>query len=227
VRAGPETSKGVAPYYPRDGREIAAFAFEDALRAGAEPAIQALKRAGLKLTILSGDSRHAITKIADRLGIAGWAAGLLPEQKIARLAEFATAGRKVLMVGDGLNDAPALAAAHASMAPASAADISRNAADFVFLHGNLTAVPLAIRVCRQAGGLIRQNFVLAISYNVVALPIAIAGHVTPLIAALAMSSSSVLVVANALRLRSGSPRAIGASRGDATPLGLSSLALEA
>lgn len=210
----------------RDGHRIAAFAVQDALRAGAAPATQALGRAGFEMTILSGDSRDAVGRVARKLGIADAAAGLLPDQKIARLAELAAVGRKVLMVGDGLNDAPALAAAHASMAPASAADIGRNAADFVFLHGDLTAVPLAIRVCREATGLIRQNFVLAVGYNVVALPIAIAGHVTPLIAALAMSSSSVLVVANALRLRVGSKGVSEAAAQEIPALRSSSLAAQ-
>jgi P-type Cu2+ transporter len=208
-RAGPGEERSGRTVLSRDGRRIAAFALEDTLRAGAEPAVQELERAGFEMTILSGDSRDAVTTIAARLGIADAAAGLLPDQKRARFAELAAVGRKVLMVGDGMNDAPALAAAHASMAPASAADIGRNAADFVFLHGNLSAVPLAIRVCRKAAHLIRQTFALAFGYNLVALPVAIAGHVTPLIAALAMSSSSVLVVANALRLRSGYRRTSG------------------
>ena len=187
----------------RDGQLLAAFTFEDTLRPEAAEAVSALRGRGLRIAILSGDQAETVAAAAGKVGIEDHAGGLLPAQKVARLEALAGEGRKVLMVGDGLNDAPALAAAHVSMAPATAADIGRNAADFVFLHESLSAVPLAVAVAREAGRLVRQNFGLAILYNAIALPVAIAGYVTPLVAAIAMSLSSVIVVANALRLRQG------------------------
>ncbi|AOO81839.1 cation-translocating P-type ATPase [Bosea vaviloviae] len=184
----------------RDGERLARFTFEESLRPRARAAVDALRAESIQIALLSGDTPIAVQAMAARLGIDDVAAGLLPSEKVERLAALGAQERKVLMVGDGLNDAPALAAAYVSMAPASAADIGRNAADFVFLRDGLDAVPAALSVSRAAGRLVRQNFALAILYNAVALPIAIAGYVTPLIAALAMSLSSVLVVANALRL---------------------------
>ncbi len=183
-----------------DGRLAARFDLEDEVRPGAGSAVSALRGDGKQLAILSGDSMRNCRTLADRLGIKDVQAGLLPAGKVERIGALAAQGRKVLMVGDGLNDAPALAAAHVSIAPATAADIGRNAADFVFLHESLEAVPLAVAVARRAGQLIRQNIALAIAYNLIAVPIAIMGYVTPLIAAAAMSGSSLLVIANALRL---------------------------
>ena len=200
-----DAMRGAGTVLARDGKPAAAFHFEDALRPQAFEAVADLRRAGLTPVILSGDQAGAVADVAARLGIEDFAAGLLPAEKVERLQAMAATGRKVLMAGDGLNDAPALAAAHVSMAPASAADIGRNAADFVFLHEGLNAVPLAVAVARESGRLVRQNFALSVGYNLIALPIAIAGHVTPLIAALAMSLSSILVVVNALRLKAGRP----------------------
>ncbi len=183
-----------------DGQLLARFLFEDRLRPAARASVSSLSGMGLDLKILSGDRRSVVQDVADRLGVADWRCELSPRGKMDAIEAMAAAGRRTLMVGDGINDAPALSVAHVSMAPATAADIGRQAADLVFMHEGLDAVPAAIAVSRRAGRLIRENFALAIGYNIVAVPIAIAGYVTPLIAAVAMSTSSIIVVANALRL---------------------------
>ncbi|RUY61443.1 HAD-IC family P-type ATPase, partial [Mesorhizobium sp. M7A.F.Ca.CA.001.05.1.1] len=189
----------------KDGLIVATFNFEDALRADAGLAIKLLSDAGVSVQMLSGDTAGACGEAAEMLGIEDFVPCLLPSGKVERIETLAKDGHKVLMVGDGLNDTPALSAAHVSIAPATAADIGRNAADFVFLRESLLAVPLALDVSRKAGHLIRQNIAIAIVYNAVAVPIAILGHVTPLIAAIAMSASSLLVIGNALRLQSSRP----------------------
>ncbi|NML73679.1 cadmium-translocating P-type ATPase [Rhizobium sp. S-51] len=183
-----------------DGRELQAFRFEDTLRPGAERAIDLMKSRGYAVGILSGDRRGVVASLARRLGIDNWKAELAPREKAEFCASVQAEGHRLLMVGDGINDAPALAAAHVSIAPATAADVGRQAADFVFMRQNLDSVVFAIEASRRAGRLIRENFVLAIGYNVIAVPIAILGYATPLIAAVAMSTSSIIVVVNALRL---------------------------
>lgn len=183
-----------------DGSEIARFQFEDAIRPGVAAAILELSGDGYSAEIISGDRPTAVAALAKRVGISAWHGALAPAEKAGRCEELAREGRKVLMVGDGINDAPALAAAHVSIAPATAADIGRQAADFVFMRDDLRAVSFAVDTSKKAGRLIRQNFALAIGYNIIAVPIALAGYATPMIAAIAMSTSSLIVVANALRL---------------------------
>jgi Cu2+-exporting ATPase len=191
---------GAGTVLARNGRLEAAFSFEDEPRPGAAVACAELAAMGFAIEIVSGDRPEPVFALARATGIRAARPAMLPGDKVAHIAALQAAGARVLMVGDGLNDAPALAAAHVSMAPANAADIGRQSADIVFLHPELDAVPFAVRTARRADRLIRQNFALAVAYNAVAMPLAFAGLLTPLIAALAMSGSSLLVVANALRL---------------------------
>ncbi|HEU5445058.1 MAG TPA: HAD-IC family P-type ATPase, partial [Pseudolabrys sp.] len=144
-----------------------------------------------------------VAPVARALDIEYWQGGLKPAEKIARIEALRASGRRLLMVGDGLNDAPALAAAHVSLSPISAADVTQAQADAVFLGEKLKPVLDAIVAARRARKLMTQNLWLAAIYNAVAVPVAIAGAVTPLIAALAMSGSSLLVTLNAMRANGG------------------------
>lgn len=139
--------------------------------------------------------------VAEALGIPQWRGGLNPTEKIALIEGLKRQSRRVLMVGDGLNDAPSLAAAHVSLSPISAADVTQAQADVIFLGERLNPVFDAVKIARRARVLMMQNLRLAAIYNLIAIPIAIAGMVTPLIAAAAMSGSSMLVTLNALRAR--------------------------
>ncbi|UWQ50419.1 cadmium-translocating P-type ATPase [Leisingera caerulea] len=181
--------------------EAKPFLFTDALRPGAAEAVQALKEAGKDVLLISGDTTGAVEDLAGRLGIAKWVAEALPADKSARVQMLADEGKKVLMVGDGLNDTAALAAAHVSVSPASALDAARVASDIVLLGQDLSPIAEACGVAQKATRRIRENFRIATLYNVIAVPLAVAGLATPLIAALAMSTSSITVSLNALRLR--------------------------
>jgi Cu2+-exporting ATPase len=196
------TDDEAAPVWYRagDGATVG-FRFEDRLRPDAGEVIGRLRKAGLATELVSGDRAAAVAATAAGAGIGRWKAGQLPADKIARLEQLKAAGRKVLMVGDGLNDAPALAAAHASISPASAADISQTAADAVVQGDRLAPVIETLAVARAARRMALQNFAIALGYNCVFVPLAVAGFVTPLIAAVAMSASSIAVTANAVRLR--------------------------
>jgi P-type Cu2+ transporter len=177
------------------------FAVRQRLRPDAQPTVSVLQARGIMVEILSGDREPAVRAAAQTLGICEWRAGVTPADKIARIDDLKRQGFKVMMVGDGLNDAPSLAAAHVSMSPVNAAHLSQCTADLVFLGKPLAPVIVAIDFSRKALQLMRQNLWLAVGYNFLAVPIAIAGFVTPLIAAVAMSGSSLLVMLNALRAR--------------------------
>lgn len=170
------------------------------LRPDAAATVARLRGLGVGMIVLSGDRAGAVRPVAEALGISHWRADCRPADKVAALDALKAEGRHVLMVGDGLNDSPALAAAHVSLAPVGAADLSKSHSDAVFLGERLGPVADAVQVSRQARRLMRQNLGLAVIYNIFAVPIAVAGLVTPLIAALAMSGSSVLVTLNAMRL---------------------------
>ncbi|MDO9338299.1 MAG: heavy metal translocating P-type ATPase [Caulobacter sp.] len=183
-----------------DGDTRFRLTFLDPIRAEAARAISELRALGLTVEILSGDLAGPVGRVARSVGVTQWRAGLTPFDKSSAVSLLQATGRKVLMVGDGLNDAAALALAHASMAPGSALDASQNAADLIVLDGGLTAAPLAIRIARSARRRALENFTFSALYNAVAAPAAVLGLINPFIAAIAMSGSSLVVMLNALRM---------------------------
>lgn len=188
----------------RIGETRKVIPFSDPLRPDAAAAIAALAAEGLPARILSGDRAAPVAAIAHALGLPSEASAD-PRAKLAALEALKAEGHRPLMVGDGLNDGPALAAAHASIAPGTASDASQQAADAVFIGEPLMPVALAVRVAKACMRIVRQNFGFSIAYNALAVPLALTGQVTPLVAAIAMSVSSLVVIANSLRL-AGAPQ---------------------
>ncbi len=193
------STRGPALYFARDGEAPVEFRFEDELKVDAHTSISQLETLGFNAEILSGDQPVAVARAAEKLGIAHWQAGMQPQDKVSRLDTLRAAGRNVLMVGDGLNDAGALAQAHAAVVPGGAIGVSQSASDAVFA-GGLSALPQLIMTARATRRVMLQNFWFAALYNAVAVPIALMGLATPLVAAVAMSGSSLIVCLNALRL---------------------------
>jgi Cu2+-exporting ATPase len=208
IRLGSRAHCGLAPddggstemWLTRPGQAPVRFGFADALRPDAAEAVRRFRALGLAVEIVSGDRRGAVAAVARQVGIEAFTAEASPVDKAAQLEALARKGRKVLMIGDGLNDAPALAAAHVSIAPGSGADIATVAADAVLARETLAPAADAVAIARRAGALAKENLALAVLYNALAVPLAMAGLVTPIVAAGAMSSSSILVILNALRL---------------------------
>ncbi len=195
------TPRGPAVWVRLGTSAAVALKLQDSLRPDAVKTLQTLRASGYSIEILSGDSRGAVEQAAATLATEAWQAEMTPADKIARIDALKRSGRKVLMVGDGLNDAPALAAGHASLSPATAADISQTAADAIFQGARLAPIVDLLAVGKAAQRRALANFAIAIGYNIVFVPLAMAGHVTPLIAAIAMSASSVAVTLNALQVR--------------------------
>jgi Cu2+-exporting ATPase len=181
-------------------RPAVRFVFEERVRDDAAQVVAQLRSMGMQALLLSGDGEIPVGRVAQAIGVeeAYWRKG--PTEKVALLQRLESEGRKVLMIGDGLNDAPALAAAYVSMSPSSAADASQNSADLVYQGERLSPIVESVQTARRARRLIKQNLALALLYNLLTVPLAVAGLVTPLLAAAAMSSSSLLVIGNSFRL---------------------------
>ncbi len=177
------------------------IALQSQLREGAADLVRAWQDQGLRIHLVSGDDANETARVAAALNIATWQAATKPADKIAYIEKLTADGAKVLMVGDGLNDTGALAAAYASISPATAADASRAASDIVLLNDSLQPLIELPLVARAALARIKENFTISTIYNVIAVPVALAGLATPLIASIAMSASSITVLLNALRLK--------------------------
>jgi len=202
IREPDDTSETASQLWIKiDGQKPVVLTFADQLREDAKAVIAGWKQENLKITLLSGDRPLSVEAVARALGVDNFIAEASPAGKIDVIKNIETSGHRVLMIGDGFNDAPALAAAYTSMAPAGASDIGRSAADIIFLGNHLAPAAFARRISLQAHRLLQQNFALAIAYNLIAIPVAMAGLASPLIAAVAMSTSSIIVTVNALRLR--------------------------
>ncbi|MBN8521652.1 MAG: cadmium-translocating P-type ATPase [Alphaproteobacteria bacterium] len=179
----------------------AVFTFEDILRPDANQTIQNFRRQDIDTYLLSGDRQVIANQIGQQTGINHIQGDMTPVQKHRFLTEQKAKGHHILMVGDGLNDAPILAESDVSMAPGTAIDMAQNSADLIFMGDSLLSVSTAHRIAKKAQRLVKENFALTILYNIIAIPLAFAGWVTPFVAALAMSGSSLVVIANSYRLK--------------------------
>jgi Cu2+-exporting ATPase len=177
------------------------FRIADALRPGVAAALCRLSAHGVKLTILSGDAPQTVAAVATELGIADFHGGMAPEDKHVYVRAAQAEGASVAMVGDGVNDAPVLAQAHVSVAMGAGTDLARSQADVVLLSNDPAHLVAGIAIARRTLAIMRQNLAWAFLYNIIAIPLAMAGWVTPWMAGIGMSASSLLVVLNALRLQ--------------------------
>ena len=197
-----EVPQGASVVYLCDAEQLlAAFILADTIRPQAGEMVARLQQRGIKVSILSGDAPGAVAFHARELGVDDWQAGLSPEQKLAALRELQARGEVVAMVGDGINDGPVLAGAQVSIAMGSGTQMARITGDVVLLTENLLEIDHAVATSRFGLQVIHQNFAWALGYNLLVVPFAATGYISPWLAALGMSASSLVVVLNALRLR--------------------------
>jgi Cu2+-exporting ATPase len=201
--AVPETMEDTEIWLADESGWLARIELSDTLREGAAQTIRELAAEGLNISILSGDSVAAVKRIAELTGIDSWQARKSPEDKLDALENMKNQGESVLMIGDGVNDAPVLAAAQVSMTVNGGSELANSAADMILNGDSLLLVVRAREIAHRAQVLIRQNFTWALAYNISVLPLAVSGLLQPWMAALGMSLSSLLVVANASRLVAG------------------------
>jgi Cu2+-exporting ATPase len=204
----PENPGVSSIYLSCEGRPVALFETSDALRDGAESHLRTIRESGIRVGLASGDEDAAVRSIADSLGIEDYRSGMSADDKLAWLRERQADGEIVVMVGDGVNDAPVLAGANTSVAIGQGALLAHSSAEAILLGPTLKPLVDSIGVSRQALKIIRQNLAWAIVYNLAALPLAAAGMVPPWLAAAGMSASSLVVVMNALRLKRFQPATI-------------------
>ena len=195
-----EPAQGSAIWLGSRSGWLACYVVDDAVRPDAAPLVAELRRQGVAVSLFSGDRRTTVASLATRLGIDDARAELAPQDKLDAVAALQQQGKTVLMVGDGINDAPVLAAAQVSIAMGTGSDIARASGDMVLLSDRLRPISNGMRTARLTLRIIRQNLWWALGYNLIALPLAIAGQITPWLASLGMAASSLLVVLNALRL---------------------------
>jgi Cu2+-exporting ATPase len=193
--------QGSVLWFRVEGEEPVPFLMEDKMREDAADTVSYFKKERMPVALLSGDRKEVVTNIANQAGIENRYAEMTPPDKYDFLENIQQQGRKALMIGDGLNDAPTLAGAYVSMAPGTAIDLAQNAADIVFMGGKFQSVVTAHRIARACNALVKQNFAITVLYNLIAVPLAICGFVTPFVAALAMSGSSLIVIGNSFRLK--------------------------
>lgn len=183
-----------------NGQVAAQVQLADAIRPEAKTAVQQLQQQQIKLTMLTGDASVAVTQVADQLDIRDRVAGCLPEDKVTTIQNAVQHGDTVLMIGDGINDSPSFHAAHVSVALDTGTDLSKNQADVVLLHNRLTGIADLIDGAKQGQRVVKQNLAWSVGYNLIIIPLAVCGFVSPYIAVIGMSFSSLLVVSNSLRL---------------------------